>query len=196
VTRALGSTTLGGSVLVDQDEIHRLSIADVVKMYEVGILDEDDRTELIDGVLLTMSPPSETHSRLVAWLTRHFVRAFPDLEVRVQDAVEIDGGYLSPDVMVIDPGSLPSDLANRVRTALLVVEVCLTSQQRDRMKALLYARAGVGEYWMIDVPARQVLVHREPAQTGYAQTFRCAFGASLRPHIGGPEVLTGEMPEI
>jgi Uma2 family endonuclease len=48
-------------------------------------------------------------------------------------------------------------------TALLVVEVASTSLAHDLKKAGLYARAGVPEYWIVDVKNRQVFVHRAPA---------------------------------
>ncbi len=48
--------------------LHRLSVEDVYRMVDAGILDEDERVELIDGVLVDVSPPGPEHSAIVSWL--------------------------------------------------------------------------------------------------------------------------------
>ena len=188
--------TLASTVLLE-DEIRRLSLEEFFKLGELGILDEDERVELIDGVLLTVTSPSEAHSRPAAWLLRHFVLAYEDLEVRGQGGVKVGRSYLEPDLAVIDPATLPADLSEYgVRAALLVIEVSVTSQRRDRVKALLYAQAGVPEYWIVDIPARTVVVYTEPSDDGYAREDTYAFGARIQPQIGGPEVNTAEIPGV
>jgi Uma2 family endonuclease len=46
--------------------LHRLSVEDVFRMVEAGVLREEDRVELIDGVLVDVTPPSPSHSSIVA----------------------------------------------------------------------------------------------------------------------------------
>ncbi len=194
MTSGAAPFTLAGRVLLEEDEIYRLSIDDFVAMAAAGIF-EDERVELIDGVLFRVSQPTEAHSRIVAWLTRHFVRAYEHLEVRVQDGLEIERGYLSPDLLLVDPSMWPADPAHeRLRHALLAVEVSQTSHRRDRTKALLYAHAGIPEYWIVDIPARQVVVHTVPTGRGYAVSREHPFGARLQPLVGGPELDTAEIP--
>ncbi len=144
-------------------------------MVEVGVLREEDRVELVDGVLIDVSPPGAAHSEIVAWLTRHFVRAVGQREVRVQDLLLVEGGFFLPDLMVIDVlprGRQPS-------TAALVIEVAVTTQRHDAMKALRYAGAAVSEYWIVDVPARGVDVHRRPSATGYSEIKRYSDGEQI-----------------
>jgi hypothetical protein len=117
---------------------HRLSVEDVYRMVDAGVLQEDDRVELIDGVLVDMTPPSAGHSGAVAWLTRHFVGSVGGREARVQDLLLVEGGFLVPDLMVIDPP--PRD--RHPSTAALVVEVAATTHSQDAWKAERYARAG------------------------------------------------------
>jgi Uma2 family endonuclease len=76
---------------VTDPPLHRLTYEDVMAMVEAGILHEDDRVELIDGVLVDMSPISPLHSDLVAWLMEHFVRAIPGTRVRIQDLLRVEG---------------------------------------------------------------------------------------------------------
>ena len=72
---------------------HRLTFDNVLRMVEAGILDEDDRVELVDGVLVDMSPISPQHSGAVAWLNQHFAGANAGaLAVRVQDQLVLREG--------------------------------------------------------------------------------------------------------
>jgi Uma2 family endonuclease len=140
---------------------HRLTFDDVLRMVEAGILDEDDRVELVNGVLVDMSPISPEHSGAVAWLNQHFAGTNTGAwEVRAQDQLVLRDGltFVQPDLILIEPAPR-SRLAT---TALLVVEVANTSQRRDREKARDYADAAVPEYWLVDLPAQNVTVFRDP----------------------------------
>jgi Uma2 family endonuclease len=163
---------------------HRLSVEDVYRMVDAGVLREEDRVELIDGVLVDVSPPGSEHSGAVAWLTRHFVGGTQDVEVRVQDVLLVEGGFLLPDLMVIDP--LPRD--RHPSTAALVVDVAVTTHRHDPWKAERYARAGVGEYWIVDLPGRSVTVHRNPGRDGYGDTARYRDGDRVATPVGADDV--------
>ena len=66
------------------EPVHRLSVEEVFKMVEAGVLTAEDRVELIDGLLTDIVPPGGEHSGAVAWLTEHFARAAStEWEVRV-----------------------------------------------------------------------------------------------------------------
>jgi len=167
-------------MLCAEAPIHRLSVEDVRRMVDAGVLLEEDRVELVDGVLVDMTPPGAEHSATVAWLTRHLVGAAPRHEVRVQDLLLVEGGFLMPDLMVVDP--LPRD--RQPSTAALVIEVSVTTQRYDATKASRYARAVVSEYWIVDVPARTVQVHRRPGPAGYGDIARHGDGARIPIGVG------------
>ena len=155
-------------------------------MVEAGILDEDARVELIDGVLVEMSPTGPQHSGAVEWLNEHLVMALHGTyRVRVQDTfLTPGGGFFEPDLFVIEP--IPRDrMADR---ALLVVEVARTSRAHDEWKTATYAAAGVAEYWIVDVDRDEVLVHREPSATSYASVARFAPGDVIEPLLDIPPV--------
>ncbi len=127
----------------------------------------DDRVELLEGVLVAMSPQDPRHADAVRWLSRTLGRALPpelDLQVQLPLAAG-DTSEPEPDLAVVPAG--------RYRDAhpdepMLVIEVANTSQALDLgAKAALYARAGVPEYWVVDLPARAVVVHLDPAPAGY-----------------------------
>lgn len=148
-------------------------------MYHAGILDAQTRVELVDGVLVDMSTPDPRHAAVLEWLTAQFVPAARGrFGVRVQDTfLTIGGGYLLPDLMVIEP--IPRD--RLPQTALLIVEIVRTSDGRDAGKAAVYASAGVPEYWIVDLDRDEVLVRREPREGAYASVERFVAGDSVRP---------------
>ena len=163
---------------------HRLSVEDVFRMADAGVLREEDRVELIDGVLVDMTQPSPGHSSAVAWLTRHFARGLTDKEIRVQDLLLVEGGFVMPDLMVLEP--LPRD--EHPSTANLVVEVSVTTQRHDARKADRYARASVAEYWIVDLVSRRVAVHRRPEARRYGEVDHLGDGDRIRALVGAPEV--------
>jgi Uma2 family endonuclease len=171
--------------------VHRLSVEDVFKMVASGVLDEDDRIELVEGVLVEMVPIGAEHDGAAAWLTRHFARVQTDAwEVRVQSTFLISGGYLLPDVTLVPPPGRHE----QPTTAHLVVEVAQTSQARDHEKAGNYAAADVPEYWIVDLRARTVIVHRRPLAGAYREITTYADGATIEPLVdGAPAVAVTEL---
>lgn len=153
-------------------------------MVEVGVLREEDRVELVDGVLVDVSPPGPAHSEIVAWLTRHFVGAVGQREVRVQDLLLVEGGFLMPDLMVID--TLPR--GRQPSTAALVIEVAVTTQRYDAAKSQRYAGAAVSEYWIVDGPKRGVDVHRRPSPNGYSEIKRYGDGEQIATEVAASPV--------
>jgi Uma2 family endonuclease len=165
--------------------LYRFTVEDVLAMVAAGILDEHARVELIDGVLVEISPTSPRHSDVIAWLIAHIAPAARDrFQVRVQDTLLTPGGgYFEPDLFVIEP--IRNRLPDR---ALLVVEVAYTSRSHDLWKTATYAVAGVPDYWIVDVDRNEVLVHREPSGEIYASVERFAAGDVITPLIDVPPV--------
>jgi Uma2 family endonuclease len=158
--------------------VHRLSVEDVYRMVEAGVLDEHDRVELVEGVLVDMVPIGAEHDGATEWLTEHFAHVQGKAwRVRVQSMLLIEGGYLLPDIMLVAPrprGEQPT-------TAHLVIEVAQTSQARDAEKARDYAATDVPEYWIVDLLARSVIVHRHPLAGVYQEITTYADGDSIKP---------------
>lgn len=164
--------------------LHRLTYEDVQAMVAAGILGDDERVELIDGVLVDMSPISPLHSDLVAWLAHHFVGQVEGKQTRVQDLLRVEGGFVVPDLMVLEPpprGAHPA-------TASLVVEVSVTTQRYDQRKAIRYARADVNEYWVVDGPGRRLIQHLGPMPAGYSRIETHAQDATVQAQAGGAPV--------
>ncbi len=129
------------------------------------IPDDGNRYECIDGELLVTPAPrwrhqdvvGELYARLREWLMRERVGkvTFSPADIEI-----VPDTLVQPDLFVVPrdgQGALPREW-NEVRTLLLAVEVLSPSTARhDRVtKRQFYARAGVGEYWIVDVDARVI----------------------------------------
>jgi len=156
------------------------------RMVESGALDGQP-VELIDGLLVEhVSPQGPEHAAIVERLTRHFASAREWLRVQLPLEVRPDSEP-EPDLALVDHEASPKQHA---RTAVLVVEVAVTSHLIDRdSKAALYARAGVPVYWLVDVPARAVEVRTEPASDGYRRCEVFVEGVCAPSPVAGTEDL-------
>lgn len=154
------------------------------EMVEAGRF-EGQHIELLEGVLVWMAPQGDEHWRTIRRMGTEMAY---ELHVRfgrrysVGQQGPIAASDLSepePDVVVIDeserrPGHHPT-------SSPLIVEVAKTSQHRDlRHKPLIYARADVTEYWVIDLKARHTVVHRVPTDIGYTDVTIHAFEETIQ----------------
>jgi hypothetical protein len=78
-------------------------------------------------------------------------------------------------------------------TAALVVEVAVTTLRHDTAKAHRYVRAGVGEYRIVDVERRCILVHTEPGSDGYARSTVHGDETVLPAPAGAPPVAVADL---
>jgi Uma2 family endonuclease len=148
--------------------LHPLSVSDVMGMVAAGILGEDDHVELLDGVLVEMSPQGTPHGHAVRRLTALAapVAAAAGLELSVQGPVDVGSPISLPEPdLAIAPVAGPDQ---HPRDPLLVVEIGATSLRIDLVrKARIYATGNVPEYWVLDVERRELTVHRTPQDGTY-----------------------------
>jgi Uma2 family endonuclease len=126
------------------------------------------KVELLEGEIIVMSPMDAAHAFPVQELNRILVRAVPDhLRVRTQLPIATDDeSEPEPDFAIVPEGTQRD--GSDATTALLAIEVANTSVRDDlQRKARIYARAGVPEYWVVDVKKRELIVHRSPAGEKY-----------------------------
>ncbi len=132
----------------------------------LGLFRPDERLELIGGeVVQKMSPQQSPHATSVRLTDEALRLAFPQgHDVRVQLPLALsEHDEPEPDVAVV-VGSIRDYEDEHPRTAVLVVEVADSSLGTDRgPKAGLYAAAGIGEYWIVNLLDRLLEVHRDPA---------------------------------
>jgi len=141
----------------------KFSKAEYYRMAEMGFFN-GQRVELIDGEVILMSPQEAGHATAVELVARILEKAFGEgYHVRDQKPLDLgEGQEPEPDATVV-VGS-PRDYAqSHPKTAVLVVEVALSSVDYDReVKGSLYAKSGIPEYWLLNLRDRRLEVFREP----------------------------------
>jgi Uma2 family endonuclease len=151
---------------------HRLTVDEFHRMGEAGILQADQRAELIDGEVFDTSPIGRLHAALVARLTTAFHESLGrSVVIWTQNPVRL--GAMSeprPDIALLAPrddfygGDAPT--AADVR---LIVEVADSSLEHDlAAKVPLYAAHGIPEVWVIETTSRRTHRFSRPANGGHA----------------------------
>jgi Uma2 family endonuclease len=151
------------------EEYRPLRRAEYDKLIQLGVF-QDERIELLDGVLVPMSPIGPRHSSAIDFLNLLLVRALGDrARIRIQNPFAAsDISEPEPDVLVARLGDYTADHPDE---AFLVIEVAESSLRIDRGRKLrIYAERGVPDYWIVDVVSRRIEVHRDPS----GGTFRTA----------------------
>ena len=160
-------------------------------MVRAGILKEDDRVELVEGEIIEMTPIGPRHATCVDRLTRRLIGLLGDLAVvRVQGPVRL-GPYSEPQpdtALLRPPVTRYQDRHPDPADIFLVVEVADTTVEDDRAQKIpLYARAGIPETWLVNLPGEAVEVYRDPAPDGYRQILAVRRGQPLAP-LAFPDV--------
>ncbi len=166
--------TNGERRLFDVDEYYAMA--------EAGILSDDDRVELLDGEIVFMAPIGSAHAICVGSLTNLLAAELGQRAlVWVQNPVRLGSrSELQPDLMLLNRRDYsdhpePEDV-------LLLIEVADTSIALDRTAKLpLYARAGIREVWIVNLPAQSVEVYSEPVGPEYGRSTVIGMDGSLTP---------------
>ena len=162
----------------------RFTVAEVEAMVAAGVMEEDERVELIGGELVPMSPKGNDHELVkTALLGRWFRAATAEVELTPETTFRLsEDTYLEPDVVVYPSRLEPKDL--RGQNVLLVVEIADSSKRYDMgRKARLYASFAVRELWVIDAVRLTARVFREPAAEGYRETRDCSAAERIVPPL-------------
>ena len=149
------------------------------RMVEAGIFGPGDKVELLHGEIVVMSPRGIRHQQSVRALSAILWEiARRDAVVNVQ--LPFAAGSAAepePDLYLSEPGAGAKGVPVR---ALLVIEVADTSLQHDRtVKASIYAGAEVRDFWIVDVHAQVVEVHRDPRGDHYGTVFTVGIGGQI-----------------
>ena len=140
------------------------------RLAETEILGPEDRIELLGGEMIVKEPQYSPHATAIQLAKRALDRAFgPGWSVRPQLPIALDEeSEPEPDICVVSGDPRDYRDAHPERPAL-IVEVSLSRLAFDREhKGGLYARAGIADYWIVNLPDRRVEVYREPVADGAA----------------------------
>lgn len=149
----------------------RWTVEEAAKVAEVF---PGERYEVIEGEIITKMGQKPLHARVLHMLTILLARPFGLERIRTQYPIRLpqpEGRYSEPEpdlVLLTGDGRGFVDHHPGPEDISLLIEVSDTSFQLDReIKYRLYARAGISEYWIVDIPKRRILVCREPAGDEY-----------------------------
>ena len=160
----------------------RLRVEDFLMLCDAGVFDDYSKSELIEGEIIVLNAQWSPHARIKSRLAVELALVLRALKSPLEALVEVsvrlsDDSLPEPDITLTShrgKGAVPLD------TVALIVEVSDTTLETDLgRKAALYARAGVAEYWVIDVEGNRALLHMMPGAEGYAEQVDVPFGEML-----------------
>jgi len=142
----------------------RWTVEQYDRLAQLGFF-QNERVELIEGRIITMSAQLEPHCAGVSLAGRALETAFgPGFWVRRQNPLQLSKrSKPEPDLAVVRGTEQDYIESGTPRTALLVVEVSDSTLRYDRgRKAGLYAKYKIADYWVLNLVDRQLEVHRDP----------------------------------
>ncbi len=160
----------------------RFTVAELEAMVAAGILDEDERIELIGGEVVPMSPKGIDHEVLKCALNFFWLARLPQLaRMAIATTFRLSPDtYLEPDFVFFSKAVGFQGLSGK--SADLAVEIADSSFSYDiGRKAALYASFGIPELWVIHAVRLETRIHRKPAPAGYQETADLASDQTLVP---------------
>jgi Uma2 family endonuclease len=149
-----------------------LTVEEYHRMAEVGILQANEKVELIFGQIINkMSPQGSPHAAAITRIHRLFRNNLDDnILIRWQLPITLNNvSEPEPDIAVVKVDLLDYDDHHpTAEDVYLIIEIADSTLKIDReIKGKLYASSGIEDYWVLDVNNRQLYVYREPTETGY-----------------------------
>jgi len=145
-------------------QARRWTRAEYDRLIEIGVFQPRDRIELLGGELIVAEPQSEPHYTAIG-LVEDALRAALGTGwlVRSEGPIALDDeSEPEPDIAVV-PGTRRDYLQDHPARPVLVIEVAASSFYLDRKhKGSLYARAGLVDYWILDLAHRRLEIYRRP----------------------------------
>ena len=152
---------------------HLFTTTEYHKLLETGFFTEDDRVELIDGEIITMSPIGPKHAasvkRLIAFLNRKISAA---MLIGAQDPITLNEfSAPQPDISILNfRDDYYASGHPEPEDTLIAIEVADSSVEYDRqVKIPKYAEAGIPEAWLIDLINDRIEIYALPAEGIYQE---------------------------
>lgn len=185
----------------------RFTVEQYQRLIDDGVVSDGSPCELLDGYIFYKNRAdlgedemnhSPRHSHRLAKLTPILGRAAEGLGLELYCQLPVQVNPYSapePDFSLVTP--LPEEAADRhplPQEVVLVVEVALSSLNRDRVgKMPIYARAGIIEYWIVNLADQQLEVFRNPDATSGVYGSHQVLKSSERILLTGPQGRTVEL---
>lgn len=176
--------------------LYRFSLERYEELVDSGVFSKEDRFHLIDGYLvarMTQNPPHNTADDLCGEALRRVIP--PGWYIRASKPVRIPSRASKPEPDRAVVRGTVRDYSHRdpdPPEIALIVEVADSSLRDDRELAPVYAGGRIPIYWIVNLIARQVEVHTDPAPAGYQSRTDYRPGQDVPVVIDGVEV--GRIP--
>lgn len=143
----------------------RFSVASYRRMIAAGALTSEDKVELLENYVVLKMPHNPPHDSTIQRMLRPLMKSLPGgWDLRVQSAISLSDSEPEPDFAIVRGSA--ADYESRHPSAAdvgLVIEIADTSLARDRHdKGRIYANAEIPNYWLVNLPDRQIEVYRDP----------------------------------
>lgn len=145
--------------------IHRFTVAEYHRLRDADVLSDPEALEFVAGLLVLKMSRNPIHDAVLDRLEDLIRDLIPaGWRLRGQKAIALSDGEPEPDVAVVaGPSARYKDHHPGPGEIALVVEVADSSLTRDRtLKLRSYARAGLSEYWIVNIGEQQVEVYTQP----------------------------------
>lgn len=147
------------------ENISPISVSAYHIMYDKGAIEENN--ELIEGVIVEKMPKKPIHSAIVDKLNELIRNFLPShLHVRQEQPITFLSSEPEPDLSVVK-GSGKDYIYSHPSSAGFIIEVAVTSLDLDREKINIYAKAGIPEYWIINVKQKEIEVYSDLKRSQY-----------------------------
>jgi Uma2 family endonuclease len=183
---------LPSAVIVSPINLKHWTVHDYYRMSDLGILDSSERTELIAGQIVLMTAKGTPHVITLQLLATNIQEQLgKSALIRTQDPIRLDNfSEPEPDLAIVTGTILDYAEHHPVPEDIyLVIEVADSTLKQDcEVKAKLYARSNIPEYWVVDIKNRQVRIFRDPTPTGYGSQLILTETHSVSP-LAFPEIV-------
>ncbi|MFL6374043.1 MAG: Uma2 family endonuclease [Pyrinomonadaceae bacterium] len=164
----------------------RFSVDDFYKMIEMGMIDDYEQSEIIDGRMVKKMTIGDRHGFVVDMLAEFFFSlSLANVRIRIQNPLRVDDfDEPEPDIVLADLTKYDGRRHPTPAETILVIEVADASLKYDRdTKLALYASAEIPEVWIVNLPNDLIEVHHQPAAGIYQRADIFRSGDTLRSSV-------------
>jgi Uma2 family endonuclease len=183
MTTSTATLTLGPANSPIVLPVRKLTTEEYLQMIDAGMWENGERVELLEGYIVPMAPGGPEHGYAFLNLADIFKPATPQFRLGIQITLNLSpGNVFDPDLMLLKQRESLKTSLPRPDDVVLLIESAHSSLRHDQqVKLPLYAAAGIPEYWILDLKAKRLLVHRDPMGEAYQDERTLGVNDSIAP---------------
>lgn len=178
---------------------YRFTVEQYHRMVELGILNDNDRAELLKGWVVEKMPQNPPHNSTVMRVNRRLLRVLPDNWVlQVQGPVTLSDSEPEPDFAIVrGPEEIYGKRHPTAKDIGVIIEIADSSLLEDRRwKGALYAQARIARYWIINLVNKRIEVYTSPRGGTYREMKIFGLEESVPLVLNGRQLATLPVKEL